>query len=444
MKKIYLITAFLIMLSLPSSAAFIFGSDDMSTVVSSGINGINGTNGTNGTSINFTSITANGTDPYAFDWLFNTGFFYTTPNLRGATGATGSQGIQGINGINGTNASIINSTCSSGTEVLQQYNGSWSCVAVPALNHTHAIEYFYPTNITMNNGASITGNHTLLTAHNDLGVKIMETTGTSALTVTINFTSPATFDTLIVYGGYIGSSAHYVEVDFFNRTDGIWHSVGSFPSTPYNTSYSFNIPDPENHVDGNTSVRFRHVGSGNINHYLFLDYVVLAHGGSSGSSNLGVITAHIANTTAHTDSDSIFQFINDANYITNTTMDKNYSNLTNAPHGQLSLYINNQGTVITTGLKPLNPTIHYNGSFSQISAISDVSGNITVDVLKGNFTTIPSKIGTINITNTQKYQNSTFSGWIDTVFKNDDNFQFNVTSVSSITWINIDIETVKS
>ncbi len=163
--------------------------------------------------------------------------------------------------------------------------------------HEHAIEYYYPINITMNAGGTITGNHTVLQMHNDLGVTITETTGTSALTTTLNWTSPDNFETLVIYGKYSGSTGHYIDVEILTINDSTWHSLGSISSTSGNMSYSFNIPDPEHHINTNTTVRLRHVGSGNTNHYLWLDYVVLEHGGTGGNSNLGLITAHVANTS---------------------------------------------------------------------------------------------------------------------------------------------------
>lgn len=112
--KIYM---FLIVLfvTLPVSSAF-FGSDDMSTVVSSGISGVNGTDGIDG--INGSNLTINVTQnpDFSYWWNFSDGTSFLTAILKGSNGSDGSQGIQGVNGtngtdgINGTNASITSNS----------------------------------------------------------------------------------------------------------------------------------------------------------------------------------------------------------------------------------------------------------------------------------------------------------------------------------------------
>jgi hypothetical protein len=93
-----------------------------------------------------------------------------------------------------------------------------------------------------------------------------------------------------------------------------------------------------------------------------------------------------------------------------------------------------------------NATAHYNGTLANVIILADVIGNVSIDVYQGNYSTYPiqTKIGTITLTKVQKYTYSVYSGFTSTTFVDDDNFAFNITSASNITWIKGDIETVRT
>jgi hypothetical protein len=145
---------------------------------------------------------------------------------------------------------------------------------------------------------------------------------------------------------------------------------------------------------------------------------------------------------------SATQDVNLGNYnITANQIIGNGSQLTGIK-GDISFYANNNGNLITTGSIG-NGTVHYNGKLNEIIILADQAGNASIDVYQGNYSTYPTqtKIGTITMVNSTKYQDSLFSGFSTTSFSDDDNFGFVINSTSpptNITWIKGDIETVRS
>lgn len=119
--------------------------------------------------------------------------------------------------------------------------------------------------------------------------------------------------------------------------------------------------------------------------------------------------------------------------------------------GTIGYSIDGGGAVVATGIAGTGIRVPYSGTISEVTVLSDVSGNVKIDILKGTYSTYNFSSGSIcgsslpTLTLSNKYNDTTLSGWT-TSFTDGDVFRFKVDGTvtpASITTITIILKVTK-
>jgi len=115
----------------------------------------------------------------------------------------------------------------------------------------------------------------------------------------------------------------------------------------------------------------------------------------------------------------------------------------------LSYIVDNNGSVLPTGNQGFLE-IPFACTIQQVTLLADVTGNIVVDIWKDTYATFPLSLSDSivasakpTLSNANKYQDSVLTGWIKTITAGEV-LQFNIDSVSNITYILISLKVEKT
>lgn len=126
-----------------------------------------------------------------------------------------------------------------------------------------------------------------------------------------------------------------------------------------------------------------------------------------------------------------------------------FSTIIGVPIATITFIIDGGGSAITTGEKG-HLEIPFNCKIQQVTMLADQVGSITVDIWKSTYANFPptdsnSITGTTppTISNAQKSQDATLSGWTTTIDAGDI-LAFNVDSATTITRVTISLKVLKT
>lgn len=153
-------------------------------------------------------------------------------------------------------------------------------VGAAASTHEHSPVSYLPSNFTINYGTLVSGTLATVSAFDGNYLTIAESSGTSAMQVTMSFSGVSACNNLTWRGYYNGHSSHDIHVEVYNVTGAVWDYLESFSTTTGAEWHSMPIYNGAAYInDSNVvSARARHEGNGVTTDRLYVDYVVLQHG----------------------------------------------------------------------------------------------------------------------------------------------------------------------
>lgn len=186
--------------------------------------------------------------------------------------------------VSDTNGKVAVSAVTS-TE-LGYVAGATSGIQAQITNIT-PIEY-YASTMTVDVGTLVAGTVADLQAIGGTDVDVQEV-APGGIQVQLDATGITRLTTFAFYGYYDGGSGHLMETEFWNWTSSAWEAVGQFGTTTAKSWRSFVLNNSVQYMSsGNVRMRFRHIGTGQPSHHLYLDKVSFNYGAPAG---VGVVNA---------------------------------------------------------------------------------------------------------------------------------------------------------
>jgi hypothetical protein len=206
----------------------------------------------------------------------------TLATLKSDLGLTGTNsGDQDISGKEDKSNKV---TSLSGSSTDAQYPSAKA--VYDDIEELRPVSYF-ATSMTVNTGTLDAGVVGDLSATGGTDVTISEGTGADPLRVTFAFSGVARLTSFSFYGYYAGGSGHTLAAEIYNTVTTNWDQIGTVGSESSKKWYAFPVYDVASYLSaGAVSVRLRHVQTGNATHDLYVDYLDLHYGGTSGSSTV--------------------------------------------------------------------------------------------------------------------------------------------------------------
>jgi hypothetical protein len=143
-------------------------------------------------------------------------------------------------------------------------------------NFLTSIIYLPVENITLfgtNTGGNNIGN---LSYDDDQHYNVSEISGTSPLTVQINFTNVISFNNLDIKERYDGGSGHEIGVYLWDYTLSEWEIYADITDQSQFYEMSIPVPDGSGHISGGkVQMMFNHTSGGKTSHNFYIEYVNL-------------------------------------------------------------------------------------------------------------------------------------------------------------------------
>lgn len=164
---------------------------------------------------------------------------------------------------------------------------------------------YVPDNINVATGGTDAGDvDSLATLDDGNSLDVSEVTGTPGFNIEINFAGVTEIPTrLDLHTYYDGNAAHTVNVQIYDQVEAGWDTLGTIPDNGTGFAYrTYDITNGSKYVKGDDTVEVRiyHLDSGNANHDIFIDLVLLRKiptGGGGGVTDHG----HLGGLTDYED-----------------------------------------------------------------------------------------------------------------------------------------------